>query len=218
MVEFGLPDIYEEGFQEIQFEYTALAYFWENALIYRTRLIGYQENWSSPSTETQIRYTDLPAFLFPKTYTFEVEAGNKKGEWSHKPARYSFSVTPPAYLSWWAVLLYLLIPTVILWLLVRRRIQAQKIEIKKQQEINSRLEQLDQIKDQFLANTSHELRTPLNGIIGITEALFEDAKGDEERQNLGMVIASGKRLASLVDDLLDFSRIKNAYLEMINKN
>ncbi|MEZ4771822.1 MAG: tetratricopeptide repeat protein [Bacteroidia bacterium] len=73
-----------------------------------------------------------------------------------------------------------------------------------------RLEQIDQMKDQFLANTSHELRTPLNGIIGITESILDQTEDEEWKYNLELVVTSGKRLASLVNDLLDFSRIRNA--------
>ncbi|MEZ4829185.1 MAG: tetratricopeptide repeat protein [Bacteroidia bacterium] len=80
-----------------------------------------------------------------------------------------------------------------------------------------RLEQIDQMKDQFLANTSHELRTPLNGIIGITESLLDQATDEETRYNLELVVTSGKRLASLVNDLLDFSRIRNADIVLQQK-
>ena len=83
----------------------------------------------------------------------------------------------------------------------------------KQQEL-ARLQQIDRLKDQFLANTSHELRTPLNGIIGLAEDLYEREDNPQDRQNLGMVVASGKRLASLVNDLLDFSRLRNADLQL----
>lgn len=74
------------------------------------------------------------------------------------------------------------------------------------------LKKVDKLKDEFLANTSHELRTPLNGIIGLAESLIDGAAGrlpDKVRSNLAMITASGKRLASLVDDILDFSRLKN---------
>ncbi|MEO0900416.1 MAG: ATP-binding protein [Bacteroidota bacterium] len=91
-------------------------------------------------------------------------------------------------------------------------------EVANANERSDRLEQIDKLKDQFLANTSHELRTPLNGIIGISEGLFEEAEDPETRKNLGMVVASGKRLASLVNDLLDFSRIKNADLILRQKS
>ncbi len=75
-----------------------------------------------------------------------------------------------------------------------------------------KLEALDKVKDQFLANTSHELRTPLHGIVGISESLLnslERMKPESIRDNLRMVISSGKRLTNLVNDLLDYSKLKN---------
>jgi DNA-binding response OmpR family regulator/signal transduction histidine kinase len=71
------------------------------------------------------------------------------------------------------------------------------------------LQELDRLKDQFLANTSHELRTPLNGIIGLAEAVADGADGDVselQARHLGMVVASGKRLLGLVNSLLDFAK------------
>ncbi|XMO23549.1 SpoIIE family protein phosphatase [Leptospira sp. 'Mane'] len=83
--------------------------------------------------------------------------------------------------------------------------------------LSKRLMALDRLKDEFLANTSHELKTPLNGIIGIAESMFDGIGGHlnvEQRQNLGMIISSGKRLSSLVDDILDFSKMKNRDLDL----
>lgn len=77
---------------------------------------------------------------------------------------------------------------------------------------NVRLSRLDALKDEFLANTSHELRTPLSGIIGIAESMQAGAAGalpSSAMRNLDLVVASGKRLANLVNDILDFSRLKN---------
>lgn len=71
------------------------------------------------------------------------------------------------------------------------------------------LKKVDRMKDEFLANTSHELRTPLNGIIGLSESLFDRTEKQDQREDLSMIISSGKRLASLVNDLLDFSKLKN---------
>ena len=76
---------------------------------------------------------------------------------------------------------------------------------------NEDLQRLDKLKDDFLANTSHELRTPLNGIIGLTESLIDGASGplsDKTTENLAMIASSGRRLASLVNDILDFSQLK----------
>ena len=75
----------------------------------------------------------------------------------------------------------------------------------------------DALKDEFLANTSHELRTPLNGIIGIGQSILDGAAGeltDQQRRNLGMIVASGRRLANLVNDLLDFSKLRHESIKL----
>ncbi|MEG4944063.1 ATP-binding protein [Microcoleus sp. F4-D5] len=82
---------------------------------------------------------------------------------------------------------------------------------------NTELQRLDKLKDEFLANTSHELRTPLNGIIGIAESLIDGATGqlpESTNFNLVLISSSGKRLSSLINDLLDFSQLKHKKLEL----
>jgi PAS domain-containing protein len=68
----------------------------------------------------------------------------------------------------------------------------------------------DRMKNEFLANTSHELRTPLNSIIGflnlVLDGLCENA--EEEKELLGHALRSGRRLLSLINDVLDLSRIQ----------
>ncbi len=88
------------------------------------------------------------------------------------------------------------------------------------QEIQARedsLREANQLKDEFLANTSHELRTPLNGIIGIAESLREGVAGDLSdnlKVNLSMIVSSGKRLSALVNDILDFAKLKHKEIEL----
>ena len=99
----------------------------------------------------------------------------------------------------------------------RKKIARQEKELAQEQLLNARLRQIDQLKDQFLANTSHELRTPLHGIIGIAESLFDSISkktADDLKQNLGLIVASGRRLTSLVNDLLDFSKAKNQDIQL----
>lgn len=88
-------------------------------------------------------------------------------------------------------------------------------ELKKERDVVQKLKQVDQLKDQFLANTSHELRTPLVGIIGLTESLKDGIAGKLPKtalENLDMIANSGKRLSHLVNDILDFSKLKNKEL------
>ncbi len=85
---------------------------------------------------------------------------------------------------------------------------------------NIELSRIDTLKDEFIANTSHELRTPLNGIIGISQSLLEGVSGkisENVGKDLSMIVTSGKRLANLINDLLDFSRLKNRDLYLDKK-
>lgn len=75
---------------------------------------------------------------------------------------------------------------------------------------NVKLQTLDRAKDEFLANTSHELRTPLHGIIGLAETLLDGEKLPADlRRTVTMIASSGKRLASLVNDILDFQKLRH---------
>lgn len=78
----------------------------------------------------------------------------------------------------------------------------------------------NQFKSQFLANMSHELRTPLNAIIGYSEMLMEDAEDlgeDVFVEDLGKISKAGKHLLTLINDILDISKIEagkmDVYLE-----
>ena len=78
-------------------------------------------------------------------------------------------------------------------------------------------QQANRAKSTFLANMSHELRTPLNAIIGYSELLLEEAKkvADQQRINdLNNIHISGTHLLSLINDVLDISRIEAGKMEI----
>ena len=84
-------------------------------------------------------------------------------------------------------------------------------------EKNGELLKMDKLKDEFLANTSHELRTPIHGIIGLADSLIDGATGalpGPTIDNLRMIVRSGERLSGLVDDILDFSKLKGGQLAL----
>jgi len=77
--------------------------------------------------------------------------------------------------------------------------------------------QANMIKSQFLANMSHELRTPLNAIIGYSEMLAEEAEEIGEPifvEDLGKIRNAGKHLLTLINDILDISKIEAGKMEI----
>ncbi len=72
-------------------------------------------------------------------------------------------------------------------------------------------------KDEFLANMSHELRTPLNAILGLSESLLEQRRGplnERQVQSIELVASSGKHLLSLINDILEVSKIEAGRLDL----
>lgn len=88
----------------------------------------------------------------------------------------------------------------------------------KVQERTKELEEANHAKSTFLANMSHELRTPLNSIMGFSEALMNGFAGplsDEQKDYINDIFESGDLLLSLINDVLDLSKIETGKMELI---
>jgi signal transduction histidine kinase len=97
-----------------------------------------------------------------------------------------------------------------------------------EQKVNERTKELEKskilaesanlAKSRFLANMSHEIRTPLNVILGFAEFLYLDEKEDEKKKKLRIINQSGKYLLSLINRILDLSKIESGKLTFDGSN
>lgn len=93
--------------------------------------------------------------------------------------------------------------------------QQLKIKASELEEQKNRAEELALVKSQFLANMSHELRTPLNSIIGLTELVAsEQLLSEKAKERVAVVLRNGHKLLSLINNILEFSKIDSGRVEV----
>jgi signal transduction histidine kinase/CheY-like chemotaxis protein len=84
-------------------------------------------------------------------------------------------------------------------------------------EANRIAEQAVQFKSEFLANVSHEIRTPLNGVLGIAQMILSEPLPEALRHKMRILEASAESLRSIVDDVLDSSKIDSGHMRLDEK-
>lgn len=207
-----IPLTYEQSV--FSFAFSALNYRSSEENQYAYKLEGFDKEWHQVGKKRNATYTNLDA----GDYTFRVKGSNNEGLWNEEGVSVRIKISPPLWKTWWAYALYIGVGIGFIYFILHFQLKKQAYE--REHTLNQRLQDLDKLKDEFLANTSHELRTPLNGIIGLSESLLDEAAGpvpEPMKRYLEMIAHSGKRLANLVNDILDFSKLKNHTLELNKK-
>lgn len=176
---------------------------------YAYRIDGLNANWTYLK-ENFLRINGLKG----GEYTIHIKGQSSTGQWSEKELIIPFVILKPFMARWYSQTIMLLLLIGLFYFILKKRNELSKAKLQREMAISQQLRKVDKLKDQFLANTSHELRTPLNGIVGLSESLLESNHSLKDKEDLELIISSGRRLSNLVNDILDFSRLKEHDLQL----
>lgn len=181
------------------------------ALRFQTRLGD--DAWSTATELTSREFSNLRE----GTYTFSARTVNPLGQTS-APVMFTFTIQPPWYRSPWAYAGYLLLCGAGIYSTMRYRegrIRARAEELEKiVAERTADLVKANAAKDEFLASMSHEIRNPMNGVVGLSAAIDTAHLDDEGRHRFALLRHCASHLASLLEDILDFSKLQSGTIEL----
>ncbi len=86
------------------------------------------------------------------------------------------------------------------------------------EQATQKAEESTKLKEAFLANMSHEIRTPMNAIIGFSDILFKRELGVQEKEYVGIIKTAGENLLTIIDDILDISKIEAGMMTFEESN
>ena len=196
----------------LTFEFAALDFSAPHKNQYAYMLDGFHNDWVHAGTNRTATFTNLR----PGTYTFRVRGSNNDGRWSEQEASLVLMIDPPAWQSWWAYVIYVILGFIALYGL--RRYEMNRIRLKNQlrlEHVNrDKMTELDSLKSRFFANISHELRTPLTLILGPAEQLGDELDNERLRHKSRLIQSNAQRLLRLINQLLDISRLESGNMKL----
>ncbi|MDX2415749.1 MAG: ATP-binding protein [Bacteroidales bacterium] len=227
----------DPGFYEIRVDYTAINFSNPELVKYSSILEGYNK-WSNHTSDRTVTFNRVGH----GNYHFKIGAFNENGI-SSNISGFELKIKKPIYLSLWFYLIVIIVISAFVYAIIRARernlrlaqerliknldektkevivkeeiIKERKKAEKELIEAKERAELSDKLKTSFLTNMSHEIRTPMNAIVGFTELLKDSDMEDKERNSyMTNIITNSRGLLSLIDDLLDISKIESNQLNL----
>lgn len=198
--------------RNLTIEYESVQFYHPEAVKYAYRLKGLEQEWHYVDRGRSASWSYLPS----GRYTFELIAMNYDGFWNEIPKTLDITIKPSPFLSWYAVILYIVLlaggAQISMRYIINRKLHDQKLKMM--------VESLEQEKNMakmkvgFFANISHELRTALSLIYGPI-SMLETSDEDKKRKGIRIIRSNANNLLVLIDQLLNISRIENDSLPLM---
>jgi len=206
-----------------EFEFAALNYTNSDKNQYKYKLEGLDNDWIDNGNRNFGRYTSLPA----GNYTLRVKGSNNDGVWNDDGVALKLMVVPAWWQSWPFYGFMALVGVGVLYAgysFRTNQLKAEKAVLENQLletkaheaiKVKEAAEGANQAKSEFLSNMSHELRTPLNGILGYAQILNRSSNfTPTQKEGLDIIYQSGNHLLTLINDILDLSKIEARKMEL----
>ena len=187
-------------------EFAALNFYNPNRVFYRYILEGYEKEWHYNGKNRIASYTNVP----PGSYTFRVETIDEANPELVSNRTLAITILPPWWLSWWAIVIYVVLGIIALYFSLRLAF----FMIKMKNDIYIE-QKVSEMKIKFFTNISHELRTPLSLIIGGIQELREhETLSPKGVQYVELMEKNTNQMLQLVNQILDFRKIQNGKMRL----
>ncbi len=203
------------GYRQNSFSisFSAIDYSDYKRIHYFYKMEGLDNQWTDAGNNTAAYYSNLPAGCY--NFRVKILANDSNQTIAERSIR--IHIAPMPWNSWWARLLYVCLALGVAYAVIRfrNRIAEEKRSARRAEEEREQEQRINRMNMSFFANVSHEFRTPLTMIAGPVEQLADSKSvSPHDRQLLGIIDRSVKRMLRLVNQLLDFNKLENDTLRL----
>jgi signal transduction histidine kinase/streptogramin lyase len=202
----------------IKFEFATMDLRHARQIEYSYILEGFDERWINNGSSNTATYTNL----YGGDYFFRVRSSYQGDEWYTEELGFNVYIATPLWRQDWMYFVYAIALMLLAYWYIQRQkkavVKLERLVAEKTEDIAQESEKLaaaNRIKTQFLANMSHEIRTPLTTVIGQAEAIIcRDVKQQDIYQEVEVIHDSSLYLLSLLNDILDLTKIEENKFEL----
>lgn len=178
---------------------------------YAYKLVGFNHEWTYTDSKQNVAYYNN---LSPGQYVFQLRATTQNGVWNDEIKEMRINVLPPFWLSWWALIIYFCLLTLVIYVIYRNilnRIQLRN-QLRYKEIEQDKAEELNHAKLQFFTNVTHEFLTPLTIISATVDELQQiSPRNDDLYATMGRNV---NRLTRLLQQILEFRKAETGNLQL----